>query len=206
MKKGKEWVRHPAANVKMLLQSKEHEKTEAEAIMGSGRGAWLAAGQPALPRRYPGGRQWNFDAAQFKFKPAELADDEVPHHPHWDMIFEHIGRELTPALRELPWAIAANIRTGADIFAPGWPAPSAIPSSPLPYLFFFGPEDSGKSIFYESLAASDEGRGPRQAGAHQRIQLRVGRCDHLRSGRGGHHQVTRCPRQDSKNTAPGEPS
>ena len=30
------------------------------------------------------------------------------------MIFDHIGHELTPALRELPWAIDANIRTGAD--------------------------------------------------------------------------------------------
>jgi len=33
-----------------------------------------------LPFReeYPGDRQWHLDAAQFRFKPAELADDEAP--------------------------------------------------------------------------------------------------------------------------------
>ncbi|MGD0901175.1 MAG: hypothetical protein ABR915_25380 [Thermoguttaceae bacterium] len=36
MKKDKEWVRHPAANIKMLLQSLDHVKNEAEAIMGDG--------------------------------------------------------------------------------------------------------------------------------------------------------------------------
>ena len=84
------------------------------AIMGAAvaRG-WRLVNLP-FREEYPGGRQWNFDAAQFKFKPAELADDEVPCHPHWDMIFDHIGHELTPVLRELPWAIDANIRTGAD--------------------------------------------------------------------------------------------
>ena len=106
-----------------------------------------------LPFReeYPGGRQWNLDAAQFKYKPAELADDEVPYHPHWDMIFDHIGHELTPVLRELPWAIEANIKTGADYLRRWVACAFRDPFQPLPYLFFFGPEDSGKSIFYESL-------------------------------------------------------
>ena len=107
----------------------------------------------SLPFReeYPGGRQWNLDAAQFKYKPAELADDEVPYHPHWDMIFDHIGHELTPALRELPWAIDANIRSGADYLRSWVACAFRDPFQPLPYLFLFGPEDSGKSIFWESL-------------------------------------------------------
>ena len=33
--KGKEWVRHPPANIKMLLQSLDHPRAEAEAIMGA---------------------------------------------------------------------------------------------------------------------------------------------------------------------------
>ena len=160
MKKEKEWVRHPASNVKMVLQSLGTRKNEAEAIMGAAvaRG-WRLVNLP-FREEYPGGRQWNLDAAQFKYKPAELADDEVPYHPHWDMIFDHIGLELTPALRELPWAIEANIKTGADYLrALGrLRLPRSLPAAP--YLFFFGPEDSGKSIFYESLAtAGDEGRG-----------------------------------------------
>ena len=135
----------------MLLQSLGHAKTEAEAIMGAAvaRG-WRLVNLP-FREEYPGGRQWNLDAAQFKFKPAELADDEVPCHPHWDMIFEHIGHELTPALRELPWAIDANIRTGADYLRAWVACAFRDPFQPTPYLFFFGPENSGKSIFYESL-------------------------------------------------------
>jgi hypothetical protein len=150
-KKGKEWVRHPPSNIKMLLQSLDNSKTEAETIMGSAlaRG-WRLVNLP-FRDEYPGGRQWNLDAAQFRFKPAELADDEAPRHPHWDMIFDHIGVELTPALRELPWAIDANIRTGADYLRRWVACAFRDPFQPAPYLFFFGPENSGKSIFYESL-------------------------------------------------------
>jgi len=151
VKKGKEWVRQPFVNVKIALQSLGHPKTEAEEIMGAAvvRG-WRLVNLP-FREEYPGGRQWNFNAAQFKFKPAELADDEVPCHPHWDMIFDHIGHELTPALRELPWAIDANIRTGADYLRAWVACAFRDPFQPTPYLFFFGPEDCGKSIFFESL-------------------------------------------------------
>jgi hypothetical protein len=58
--------------------------------------------------------QWNLDAAQFKHKPATLEPDQTPHHPHWDMIFDHIGIERNAAVRGLPWAEKANIKTGAD--------------------------------------------------------------------------------------------
>jgi hypothetical protein len=148
---GREWTRHPAANVKMFLQSLDHAKNEAEAIMGAaiGRG-WKLVNLP-FREEYPGGRQWNLDAAQFKYEPAELADDEAPHHPHWDMIFDHIGHELTPVLRELSWAVEAKIRTGADYLRAWVACAFRDPFQPLPYLFFFGPERSGKSIFYESL-------------------------------------------------------
>lgn len=148
---GKEWTRNPTANVKMFLQSQKIPKDEAEQIMGGAVGrSWKLVNLP-FREEYPGGRQWNLDAAQFRVKPAELADDEVPRHPHWDMIFEHIGHELTPVLRELPWAIAANLRTGADYLRAWVACAFRDPFQPLPYLFFFGPEGSGKSIFYESL-------------------------------------------------------
>jgi hypothetical protein len=148
---GKEWTRHPASNVKMFLQNLDHPKNEAEAIMGGAVGhSWKLVNLP-FREEYPGGRQWNLDAAQFKYKPAELADDEVPHHPHWDMIFEHIGHELTPVLRDFPWAVDAKIRTGADYLRAWVACAFRDPFQPLPYLFFFGQEGSGKSIFYESL-------------------------------------------------------
>ncbi len=151
IKEESQWTRNPAANVKMFLQNRNYVKIEAEAIMGGAIAhSWKIVNLP-FREEYPGGRQWNLDAAQFKSKPAELSDDAVPHHPHWDMIFDHIGHELTPALRELPWAVDAKIRTGADYLRTWVACAFRDPFQPLPYLFFFGPERSGKSIFYESL-------------------------------------------------------
>ena len=151
MKKNKEWVGQPGSNVRLGLIGMGQSKDDADAIMGTAilRG-WRLVNLP-FREEYPGGRQWNLDAAQFKYKPAELADDEIPYHPHWDMIFDHIGHELTPVLRDLPWAVEANIRTGADYLRAWVACAFRDPFQPTPYLFFFGPEDSGKSIFYESL-------------------------------------------------------
>ena len=103
----------------------------------------------SLPFRdeYPGGRQWNQNAAQFKCLPADLGPEDVPHHPYWDMIFEHIGTELTPYLAQLPWAQKAGIKVGAD-YLKAWVACAfRYPFEPLPYLFLWGAENSGKSIF-----------------------------------------------------------
>ncbi len=150
--KGKEgWIRQPAANIKLLLQGLDIPKADAEAIMGTAVAqGWRLVNLP-FREEYPGNRQWNRDAAQFKFKPAELADDEAPCHPHWDLICNHIGTELTPALKDLSWAQQAGIRTGAD-YVRAWAASAfRCPFNPTPYLFLFGSENCGKSIFYESL-------------------------------------------------------
>jgi len=113
---------------------------------GRSRGrSWKLVSLP-FREEYPGGRQWNLDAAQFKIKPAELADDEVPHHPHWDMIFEHIGHELTPVLAGIALGRRCKPPNGGRLSSRlgGLRLPRSLPAAR--YLFFFGPEDSGKSI------------------------------------------------------------
>jgi hypothetical protein len=147
-----EWVRQPTGNVRMWLQSLGHSKAEAEVIMGAAvNRAWTIVNLP-FHVEYPGARQWNLDAAQFRYQPAELGDDEVPHHPHWDMVLNHIGQDLTPTLRELAWAQDANFRQGGD-YLRGWIASMfRDPFEPLPFLFMYGPENSGKSIFHEAIA------------------------------------------------------
>jgi len=150
-KQGKEWLRQPAGQVKMMLQDLGLSKADAECVMGhAGWNSWRLVNLP-FREEYPGDRQWNIDAAQFKFQPAELRDDEVPHHPHWDKIYEHIGTELTPALKDLPWAQRAGIRTGADYLRAWTACAFRCPFEPTPYLFLFGTENCGKSIFFESL-------------------------------------------------------
>jgi len=133
------------------LQNLGRVKTDAEAIMGGAIiQGWRLVNLP-FREEYPGDRQWNRDAAQFKFKPAELLDDEAPFHPHWDMIYNHIGTELTPALKDLAWAQRCGIRTGADYLRAWTACAFRCPFQPTPYLFLFGTENCGKSIFFESL-------------------------------------------------------
>ncbi len=150
-KEASDWVHRPASTVKMMLQKLGHAKEEAEAIMGgAGWESWKVVNLP-FREEYPGGRQWNMDAAQFRFKPAELGEDEVPCHPNWDKICEHIGKELTPALKDLPWAAEANIRTGADYIRSWIACAFRDPFEPAPFLYLFGPHNSGKSILHEGL-------------------------------------------------------
>ena len=144
------WPEHPAQNIKMLLQNLGRDKTEAEEIMGGAiEKSWELVCMP-FREEYPGGRQWNRGAAQFRFLPAELDGDE-PSHPHWDAIYNHVGQELDETLAELQWAKDANIKTGGDYLRVWTACVFRYPFEQLPYLFFYGPEESGKSTFWESL-------------------------------------------------------
>jgi hypothetical protein len=116
IRKNGAWGGEPYAHTRIVLQHNGIPKTEAEAILGGGVLApWKLVNLP-FREEYPGGRQWNRSAAQFKCKPTELADDEVPCHPHWDLVVNHFFGSLTPALKDLPWAIEAGIKTGGDYF------------------------------------------------------------------------------------------
>lgn len=148
---GGDWTRHPSNNVKMVLQHAGMGKPEAEAIMGGAvKRSWKLVNLP-FHDEYPGGRQWNIDAAQFRYKPAELNGEE-PKHPHWDMILNHVGSDLDAAIREVHWAQQMNIRSGAQYLLLWVACMFRDPFEPLPYLFMFGSENCGKSIFHEALS------------------------------------------------------
>jgi hypothetical protein len=145
------WDYQPAANAKMMLQSLGYKKARAEAILGAANcDRWVQVSIPFAPE-FPGGRQWNRGAAELRIQPAELSEDETPKHPHWDLIYQHCGQSLDEPLQEFPWAREANIRTGADYLRTWVACMIRAPFDRLPYLFFYGPENSGKSIFWESL-------------------------------------------------------
>ena len=75
---GRRVGRASGANVKMLLQNSGNAKDAAEQIMGGAVGqSWRLVSLP-FREEYPGGRQWNFDAAQFSHQPVELGADEAP--------------------------------------------------------------------------------------------------------------------------------
>ena len=146
------WFREEKDNIKLALLKAGLGEPEAKMIMGGCvEKSWNLVNLPFHPE-YPGGRQWNMDAPQLKYQPAPLGDDELPSHPHWDMILSHVGKSLDEPLRAAPWAQRAGIRTGAQYLLCWIANMFRYSLERLPYLFLFGPENSGKSIFHESLA------------------------------------------------------
>ena len=101
---------------------------------------------------YPGERRWNQNAPQLAVIPAPPNDGQASQHPHWDRMFDHIGQTLNSVLRDQPWAIESGIVTGRQYLMAWYASILRYPLSHLPYLFLYGPENSGKSIFHEAFS------------------------------------------------------
>ena len=96
---------------------------------------------------YPGNRKWNRNAPQLACEPAESGGD----HPHFDLIFEHIGGDLDEAVQRSDWCRKGGILTGADYLRTWVACLIHYPDQPLPYLFMAGPQNSGKSMGHEAM-------------------------------------------------------
>jgi len=143
------WTREPGTNVKLALISEGISEREAKMIMGSCVfKPWKVVNKPFQPE-YPGDREWNRNAAQLKFPPSE--DTDNLQYPTWFKILEHCGSGLDDAIKLNPWAKANGILTGADYLKIWIASLFQFPYESLPYLFFYGPEDSGKSSFHLAL-------------------------------------------------------
>jgi len=146
------WQRFSTEKVKLRLLTLGNTKPEVELILGSTIGkSWKLVNLP-FQAEYPGDRQWNLDAAQYRFQPANLSDDEAPFHPHWDRIFKHCGQDLDAAVRRDEWCHENNIKNGADYLLYWTASLLKEPFHPLPYLFLYGNQNSGKSILHEAIA------------------------------------------------------
>ena len=153
-----QWTNKNSGSVKNILQEMGHPKPEAEQIMGRYElRPWKMVMIPFTPE-YPGNRLWNQGAPQLKYEPAARMSSgtdgggENTLHPHWDMIMDHCGSDLTVYLKELEWAKMSGIRTGGDYLKAIYASIIRHPYEPTPYLFMFGPENSGKSIYHEAFA------------------------------------------------------
>jgi hypothetical protein len=139
------WVGAPRYDIRAGLRSYGVPAAEVESVMGTAFARpWKLVNIPFGPE-YPGNRQWNLRAAQFAVEPAE------GEHPHWDMIMSHCGRDLDAYVTDLDWCQEWGLKTGADYLKLWLAIMFRQPFTRLPYLFMFGPEDSGKSIFHEAV-------------------------------------------------------
>ena len=109
---------------------------------------WTLRNFPFQPE-FPGGRVWNI-GAQLAFKPTD--EDRPMVHPHWDSILAHLGQGLDEAAQADEWCIKNGVTTGA-LYLLHWCALLfRQPCAKLPYLFFFGGQETGKSSLHYALS------------------------------------------------------
>ncbi|MEA1999828.1 MAG: DUF5906 domain-containing protein [Euryarchaeota archaeon] len=143
------WIEEPLVHIKMALRSLNIATKDLSAILGSSVfRRWTLVNKPFQPE-YPGDREWNRDACQLVFNPSK--GDEL-HYPTWAKILNHVGESLTPELDKHPWAVSNGIITGADYLKCWIASLFQKPEEHLPYLYLWGPEASGKSMFHEALS------------------------------------------------------
>jgi len=144
------WVRSPREDVRDVLKA-YNQMVDTTLVMGQAiLNQWTLVNLP-FQDELPGGRQWNYGAAQFKYKPAELDVNEQPSHPHWDLILSHLGTDLDRCIRETEWCKKWNINSGKDYLIAWIACCFREPFEPLPYLFFYGDYECGKSTLHEAL-------------------------------------------------------
>lgn len=147
-----QWVEEPLTHVRVALRSFGFDNNETTAVLGTSIfKPWKEVNKPFEPE-YPGGREWNRNAAQFRFYPSENLDNL--NYPHWLLILKHLGQGLDQAIAQSPWAQQNAIVTGADYLKVWIASLFQKPEEPLPYLFFYSKEqNTGKSIFHEALCS-----------------------------------------------------
>lgn len=143
------WNFESLQHVKLALESMSLDSKSVKNILGSNiMQCWKLINMPFKPE-YPGDRKWNLNAAKLKYIPDSNVF-EIP--PTWSKVLEHIGESLTPVLRTNEWAKSNKIYTGADYLVTWIASMFQEPTEPLPYLFLYGPQNSGKSILHEALS------------------------------------------------------
>ena len=144
-KKG--WIAQQRCNVITVLESQTHSfsRKDIEVIMSKAvLDPWELVNIP-FAEEYPGNRQWNMDAASFTCEPREGT------HDTWDTILTHLGKNINDAVKANKWCENNEIITGKDYLFYWIANMFQRPEEPLPYLFFVGVENCGKSTLHEAL-------------------------------------------------------
>lgn len=144
------WRYEPLTHVRVALASLGFESKEVIGILGSSVfKAWKLVNKPFQPE-YPGDREWNRSAAQLRFTPSN-PESEL-NYVTWTRVLNHCGGGLNLVVKNDGWCRANSIKNGGEYLKIWIASLFQEPTEPLPYLFFFGPQNSGKSIFHEALS------------------------------------------------------
>jgi hypothetical protein len=148
--KGEEgWRSEPLTHIRTYLCSLGLAPKEINQILGSSIArAWMLVNRP-FQSEYIGDRKWNRNAAQLRYVPSE--DVDSLNFEHWNMILKHVGKGLDDAIENHPWCKANGIVDGSEYLKCWIASLFQEPTEPLPYLFLYGPQNSGKSILHEAI-------------------------------------------------------
>ena len=143
------WIEEPLQHIKNVLEGPyAYSPKTARKILGSNvLKPWKIVNIPFQPE-YPGERIWNRSGARFRYAPST----ETSHYPHWSLILSHIGQSIDHSVRDNEWGKKNLIQTGEDYLLCWIASIFQQPYLQLPYLFLYGPENSGKSILHEALS------------------------------------------------------
>lgn len=133
-----------STSIRVLMAVLGVSRTEAEIILGGlMTHPWTGTNIPFCPE-YPGGKVWNFNAINWDF-PLETCDDWRRECPYWFRVMSHIFADLNGHLNGHPFDDGAA-------YGFTWLASMVQkPFEPSPYLFLFGPQNSGKSTLHEAF-------------------------------------------------------
>jgi len=144
------WRYEPLAHVRIALGSLGLKQNDINTILGSSVfKCWRVVNKPFQPE-YPGDREWNRNAAQLRYLPSE--NKEKLNYQIWLRVLHHCGMGLDEAIKSNSWCKANGVLNGGDYLKCWIASLFQEPLEPLPYLFFYGPQNSGKSIFHEALS------------------------------------------------------
>lgn len=144
------WHTEPYQNVKVFLSSLGYKPNDVLTIMGSSVGqCWKLVNKP-FEKEYTSNREWNRNAAQIRHTPTVNRDGLK--YPTWMKLLNHCGNGLNDSVMKNEWCKINGILTGADYLKCWIAALFQMPREPLPYLFFYGEQNNGKSSFHEALS------------------------------------------------------
>lgn len=144
------WIEEPRNNVLSTLSYQGFSFKEREMEIGRLTvNYWTLISEPFQPE-YPGNRRWNRKAAQLRFEVKE-AEMEQLSHPTWSNLLRHLGRGLDEPVLQNKWCMENGIQDGASYLKCWIASIIQYPKEPLPYLFFYGKENTGKSSFHDAI-------------------------------------------------------
>ena len=140
------WTSEGENNIKKAMIASGYKPGETTTVLGQCvLQPWHLVARPFQPE-YPGNRLWNRRSPQY----AVLASEG--NWETWRKILDHCGAELGEACANSEWCKEFGITTGSDYLKLWLASLFQFPYEPLPYIFFYGNQNAGKSIFHEAAS------------------------------------------------------